>query len=184
MSLKTVGLILGALVAVYLIRTVGRPDPADAVTARNQAVADAVQPFQDSMARMAQRESVLVRQANSLRGQQQAAAATARLLGDRLAKATTARDTIVLQDSMLVGGARLLALSEARCNALDSAFAGCAERAQLLQIRLDTLTSALRRQIGVSTCRIAFVKCPSRTQLFFGGILLGGVTGYVLSSKP
>lgn len=179
--LKPALYVVGILLAAYLIRTVGRPSDADAVTARNQAIADAVAPFRDSMNALRAHESTFVRTAARLQFDAAAQAAKIRNLSGQLATATTARDTVIVQDSMLEESAGLLRTVEARCNALDSAFAGCAERAAFLQVRLDTLTAALGRQIRVSTCRVLFVPCLSRGQMFAVGILAGSIAGYVVA---
>ena len=168
------------LLGVYLIRTIGRPDPGEAVTASSEAILAATQPFKVALGRMIVAESGYVRQATTLRATGSALRGALADLAQQLEHAVTPRDSLVLRGLQVDTLGRLLVTSEARCSALDSAYRGCAERAALLQGRVDTLTSALARQIGVSSCRVIFLPCISRTQALAVGILLGGVTAWVL----
>jgi hypothetical protein len=67
------------------------------------------------------------------------------------------------------------------CDAFQEEAETCQERAAVLQVRLDTLESALRRQIGVTGCKVLFLDCPSRGVLFVGGLAIGALTGIVLT---
>lgn len=164
-----------------LIRTAWTRTNADVVTADSRDILKATAPFKEALARRAQHDSAWLRRAQHAEHDRLASAAQIRSLGSQLEQARSARDTIVAQDSALAQYQRSLIFADQRGNALDSAFAGCSERASVCAVRLDTLESALRRQVSVSSCRVLFVPCLSRVQALEFGLLIGGLTGYVVT---
>lgn len=180
-TFKTFALIVACLMVASLVRNVWTRTNADVVTDNSREVLKATEPFKQAMARRAQHDSAWLRRAQQAEHDRLASAAQIRSLGSQLEQARNARDTIIAQDSALVGFQRALILADQRGTALDSAYQGCSERASLCAIRLDTLESALRRQVGVSTCRVLFLPCLSRVQSVEAGLLVGLLTGYVLT---
>lgn len=176
------GVILVVLLATaFLIRTMFRPTKLDVETAHSQTVLDSTPFYRDSISRMAQREAVLMHRAAQLQHDAAMGSAQLRSLATQLERASTAKDTIKALDSMVVAQRWLLFTAEARCSALDSAYVSCGERAALLQVRLDTVTAALGRQVSVSQCRVLFVHCPTRLQTAGIFLLVGTVGGYVVA---
>lgn len=180
-AFKTFALIVACLMVASLVRNVWTRTNADVVTDSSREILNATEPFKQAMIRRAQHDSLWLRRAQQAEHDRLAASAQIRSLGTQLEQARSARDTILAQDSALAQYQRSLIFADQRGNALDSAFAGCSERASVCAVRLDTLESALRRQVSVSSCRVLFVPCLSRVQALEFGLLLGGLTGYVLT---
>jgi hypothetical protein len=74
---------------------------------------------------------------------------------------------------------KILFLQQA-CHAFQQEAVNCQERADLLQVRIDTLESALRKQIGVTGCKVVFLACPTRMQSAGVALLVGGFIGWAL----
>lgn len=179
-GVKVAGMVAVVLVVGYAIRTCGRPTALDVATEHSQAVLDSAPFYRDSIARMAQREAVLKRRAAQAQHDAAMGSAQLRSLAIQLERVSTSKDTIRMQDSIITTQAFVILSTEQRCSALDSAYAGCAERAALLQVRLDTLESALRRQVSVTGCKVLFLPCLSRVQSVGVGLLLGGYLAWSL----
>jgi hypothetical protein len=178
--LKPAMLIFGLLVLGSLVRNLFRPQPGDAVTADSWEILKATQPFKEALARRAAHDSLWLRTAQQAQREALQANDALRATRARLAGLLTAPDTIAALDSIILTQERLLVLSDQRCSALDSAFRGCSERAALWEQRAAILDSALRRQVGVSSCKVLFVPCLSRVQALEVGLIIGGITGYLV----
>lgn len=180
-AFKTFALIMACLMVASLVRNVWTRTNADVVMDSSREILKATEPFKQAQIRRAQHDSIWLRRAQQAEHDRGLAAAQIRSLGTQLEEARSARDTIVAQDSAIGAFQRAVFLADQRGNALDSAFQGCSERANLCAIRLDTLESALRRQVSVTGCKVLFIPCLSRIQSLEFGLLVGGLTGYVLT---
>src|SRR5438034_7718833 len=57
----------------------------------------------------------------------------------------------------------VLIIANERCNSYEKSLTTCQITQKIMQSRIDTLESALGKQVKVGTCHVLFVKCPSRT---------------------
>lgn len=170
-------LVAGLLIAGFLLR--GDSSDVEATTSHNQALlklGTKIQATADSLHRLETLNAAQARAFRFVQGQAMAQVESLRASLAGMTPADSLRTLPVLVGHLLAAGASCDSAFAAESLSLGS----CAERAALLQQRIDTLTSALGRQIEVSQCRLLFIHCPTRRQAFIVGSLLGLFGGYVL----
>lgn len=167
--------IVAAAIGLYFVgRWQGAASVADAAAVRNAETT------------LAAGKAYRQRIAGSLQRQQQYAhnAQTWHRTADSLRTLALHADTIVVPDSGPVTLWRATANAEregaAQC-VLE--VASCEERAQAAEIRAAALDSVLGNVLKVASCKILFLRCPSRTAMFLVGTGVGFVGGVWTGKK-
>jgi hypothetical protein len=101
--------------------------------------------------------------------------------GDSLMAQARRIDTVTVADTGPVSLWKAVAIAESGSATLcTQSLLTCQERANVAEARAASLDSSLATLLHVEQCKILFVRCPSRTALFFTGAGLGLVGGLAL----
>jgi hypothetical protein len=174
------------VIGLHLVRMIGQDSPEPEVTNHNRALvalAGRFQMQQDSFTAAIQMSQADAAKAHALEQRWHLRYQAAL---DSLTGAKTPAESLALFPMVL-------AHLEAAGEACDSAYFAealavqqCSVARQFLQVRVDTLTAALSRQIEASRCQInlliTHVGCPSRANMLEVGLLFGAGVGYWLGT--
>lgn len=99
-----------------------------------------------------------------------------------LANAKTPQDTISAQGKIIVNLKSQNDTLTKKCAEQDTIISTCKEEKAVMQVRIDTLESALKKQVASTKCHILFFGCPTRTASFEIGGVAGILTTFIIKS--